>query len=141
MSQTETLDHHSHTATIPRTAGYPGSSGEARHLTRGYLATLSPQPTPETVDMALLVVSELVTNALQHASGVTGFGLSASRHVLHVTVCDGSPVLPHERTPDLAGAPAETGGFGWPLVRHFANDVAIRVGPGNAKSICAALPL
>ncbi|MGW8375444.1 ATP-binding protein [Streptomyces sp. ODS28] len=140
MSQADTLNHHSRPATATQTA-YLHSSAQSRQIARGYLAVLSPPPTPETVDRVLLVVSELVTNALQHTEGVTGFSLSTSAHELHVAVSDASSALPHERTPDLSSTSGETGGFGWPLVRHFAREVTIQLGAGHTKTIRATLPL
>lgn len=144
MSYTDTLQrsHHSNGAGPETRTSMLRGSAQAREVTRGYLAALFPVPPPETVDTVLLVVSELVTNAFRHASRVTEFGLSTHRNLLHITVADTSPLLPHQRTPDLADDDlGETGGFGWPLVQHFAHQIDIRLGPDNTKTIRVGLPL
>ncbi|MFD7663577.1 ATP-binding protein [Streptomyces sp. NPDC059788] len=117
--------------------GYLRSSSQARQVTRGYLSALPTPPTTATVEEVLLVVSELVTNAFRHAGSVTEFGLSCAGDHLEITVGDNSSALPHEHTPDVE----RCGGFGWHLVRHFADETNIRLGPGAAKTIRISMPL
>jgi anti-sigma regulatory factor (Ser/Thr protein kinase) len=116
------------------------SSSQARRIAHGFLSVLSPQPSSETADTVLLVVSELVTNAFQHGGGVSDFALSASHSTVHVTVADTNSALPQERAPDLRGD-GETGGFGWPLVRHFASEVHIALAQNHGKSLRVSLPV
>ncbi|KUM68127.1 hypothetical protein AQI84_38990 [Streptomyces griseorubiginosus] len=54
----------------------PQLAERARDVTRGFLMVLAPEGGPE-VEAVLLVVSELVANAIQHAGGVIGFGLKS----------------------------------------------------------------
>lgn len=129
----------------PRTApggqlASPRSSSEARDLTRGFLATLTSPPSPESVETGLLVVSELVTNAFRHTPGLTEFSLDATGRGVRITVGDSSTALPRERARDLDD-PDDNGGFGWPLVLHFASRVTIHLDPGHTKRICVTLPL
>ncbi|MEU4728928.1 ATP-binding protein [Streptomyces sp. NPDC023588] len=57
----------------------------------------------------VLVVSELVANALVHGSGTYTLRLRAHPNVIEVAAEDPSPTLPRMRTPDLIDG---TGGFG-----------------------------
>ena len=66
----------------------PSSVSRARALTRSTLAGR------ECVDLAELVVSEMVTNALQHATGVCTFRLQTWPGRVRLEVEDGNPVLP-----------------------------------------------
>jgi anti-sigma regulatory factor (Ser/Thr protein kinase) len=107
----------------------------ARAVARGFLLVLAPGggADPESV---LMVVSELVTNAVQHAGGMTGFGLEAGAGTVTVTVEDASRIPPQVLPPD----PARPGGFGWPLVQALAQDVYVSVGSGG-KTVSAVMPL
>ncbi|MFL6180099.1 MAG: ATP-binding protein [Actinomycetes bacterium] len=66
----------------------PSSVRRARQLTR---STLNGR---ECVDLAELVVSEMVTNALQHAGGVCTLRLQYWPGRVRLEVEDGNPVLP-----------------------------------------------
>lgn len=120
--------------TMPRIR--PDTVAQARDAARGFLSALRPGPAPETIDNVVLVVSELVTNALRHAGGVRALCLTALSGAVEVAVEDSSPVPPRERTPDLSG---RAGGFGWPLVRRLARAVNVSAGPGG-KTISAVVP-
>lgn len=45
------------------------AAADARGTTRTFVGNLEPSVTPEAADAAVLVVSELVTNALRHGGG------------------------------------------------------------------------
>ncbi|MFT7839874.1 ATP-binding protein [Saccharothrix sp. BKS2] len=64
-------------------------------------------------DDAVLVVSELVTNTLRHASGVPLLRLVGAARGLRIEVADSSPVLPRSRPP------GSSGGWGVPLVQRL----------------------
>lgn len=66
---------------------------------------LSDLPT-ETVDVARLLVSEVVTNAVLHARTEVSLTLSRNRHTVSVEVADSNPLIPVLRTP---GTDAGTG--------------------------------
>ncbi|MGW6268899.1 ATP-binding protein [Streptomyces sp. NPDC055060] len=73
---------------------------------------------------ALLVTSELVTNAFRHGGGLTRFSAELTDEGLHIAVGDAStrtPVLPED---DAEGA-SRVGGYGWPLVRRLAARVSV----------------
>ncbi|MFD7089286.1 ATP-binding protein [Streptomyces sp. NPDC059896] len=114
----------------------PEVAAEARDVTYGFIAGLSPAPSPHTSQNLVLVVSELVTNALRHAGAVTSLQLRADRGSLQIVVNDPSPAPPLDRTPDLTG---RSGGFGWPMVQRLAEQVSVRPRAGGGKAILAVL--
>ncbi|MET9365977.1 ATP-binding protein [Streptomyces sp. NPDC006632] len=115
----------------------PTTAAQARDTARDFLAALVPAPSKESIENAVLIVSELVTNALRHAGGATSLDLAADPATLRISVRDPSPVPPRERTPDLRGY---EGGFGWLLVRYLAKSVAVTPAADGGKNVCVALP-
>ncbi|MEU8890115.1 ATP-binding protein [Streptomyces sp. NPDC048442] len=125
-----------------------GSAGVlyAREVARSFAAGLSPVPAADAAESLVLVVSELVTNAVRHGGGRYTLALSASHDALVVAVGDSSSEGPHERAPDLDGG---GGGFGWHMVRLLAREVTVFPGPradrsrrarSRGKTIRAVLP-
>ncbi|MGW1773448.1 ATP-binding protein [Streptomyces sp. NPDC002104] len=115
-----------------RMAGLKGE--EARRIAREVLSAGGLGE--RLVDDVLLVVSELVTNAVRHAGGVTDFHVRYLQHCLAVDVSDASSLCPC--TPDKpVGVP---GGFGWLLVNRIAARTEIRRGIGG-KTITAFFPV
>ena len=104
-------------------------------MTRGFLAVLAPDGGLEA-EAVLLVVSELLSNAMRHGGGVRGFGLRAALGTVTITVEDASWVPPRPRSAN-ADRP---GGLGWPLVHELAVDVRVSVGP-HGKTVAVVLPL
>ncbi|MBW5421383.1 ATP-binding protein [Streptomyces sp. BG9H] len=114
----------------------PQAVTDARDLTRGFLAGLSPAVGDQAAASVELVVSELITNVVRHARGaLCSLRLQARADAITVTVSDADPRAPQERTPDLAGG---TGGFGWPMVRNLADAVSVTLG-ATGKTIRAEL--
>lgn len=90
---------------------------------------------------ALLVTSELVTNAVRHGGGITGFAAELTDEGLRVEVADASPDLPVAVDSDAeTSRVGRIGGYGWALVRRLAKQVSITVHPGG-KSIIALISL
>ncbi|MFD6877488.1 MULTISPECIES: ATP-binding protein [unclassified Streptomyces] len=88
------------------------------------------------VDDVLLVVSELVSNAIRHGGGVTGFHVQILAGRVEVAVSDASTLFP--RTP---GTPIHApGGFGWLLVNRIADRTEIR-SHDEGKTIMAFIPV
>ncbi|MBW5255005.1 ATP-binding protein, partial [Streptomyces sp. P01-B04] len=76
---------------------------------------------PERDDDVLLIVSELVTNAVRHApGGPSALTLTTTADTLDIAVTDHSCVPPAPRVPDLIDG---TGGMGL----HIADDLGARV--------------
>ena len=70
----------------------------------------------EVADPAVLLVSELVTNAVRHAPGQVELVLECSAVVLRAAVHDGTRDLPQARRAD----PSDEGGRGLALVAALA---------------------
>ncbi|MGW7050658.1 ATP-binding protein [Streptomyces sp. NPDC054887] len=136
MNRTQTVCGRS-TGVAERTTR-PDTAAEARDTARAFLSDLAPAPTEEAAENVVLVVSELVTNALRHAGGITGLRLTANRHTVEITVQDPSPSRPRPRHPDITGY---EGGYGLTLVNFLARFVTVTPAPGGGKKICAALAL
>ncbi|MFE7645877.1 ATP-binding protein [Streptomyces phaeoluteigriseus] len=111
------------------------TAARARQVTRDFLSRIAPRD-PAEVDAALIVVSELVANAIQHADGVTGFRLRAAPETLTISVDDASRERPHTRR----SQPWQPGGFGWPLVQRLSKAVRVDVRPGG-KTVRSVLSL
>ncbi|MEU9143907.1 ATP-binding protein [Streptomyces sp. NPDC048349] len=83
---------------------------------------------------ALLVTSELVTNAIRHGGGITAMSSHLADGTLHLSVSDANPRPPAART----GSPQHPGGYGWPLVQRLAQRVTISTHPAG-KTISITL--
>ncbi|MFI2783814.1 ATP-binding protein [Streptomyces sp. ALB3] len=128
------------TATAPARTVVRGDSTDsihwARRAARTFTDRLSPAPDPDLADTLVLVVSELVTNALRHGGGRFTLRLSSAPGTVTAAVSDPSPAPPRGRTPDLDGG---TGGFGWHMVRRLTQALTITPGPGSGKTVRAQL--
>ncbi|MET9772417.1 ATP-binding protein [Streptomyces sp. NPDC006415] len=92
------------------------------------------------VNDALLVVSELISNADRHGGGLREFAAGVEDGHLWLEVADHSEVLPESAAHD----PLVPGGFGWSLVRRLSVDARIRpwtAGDGPGKTIVVSLRL
>lgn len=115
----------------------PPSVFHARRAARAFTDNLTQDRDPATADTLVLVVSELVTNALRHGGGHYTLSLTADPDTITVAVSDLTPAPPRDRTPDLTSG---TGGLGWPMVRHLTSHLAITPGPSPGKTIHARIP-
>jgi two-component sensor histidine kinase len=88
---------------------------QARRFVRGCLGDDVPR---ETIDLAELLTSELVTNAIRHGSGHVSVSLRHQDGVLAISVSDDDaamPVVPPEE-------PLALGGRGVRMVQRLAQD-------------------
>ncbi|MFE2167467.1 ATP-binding protein [Streptomyces sp. NPDC059447] len=113
------------------------TTADARERTRDFLEVLVTPLGAEAADSVILVVSELVTNALLHASGACTLDLTAYPDSIEVAVHDPSPQAPRMRTPDLNRG---TGGFGWPMVNRLSRTTRVTEAPTGGKTVRALLP-
>ncbi|MFD4025773.1 ATP-binding protein [Streptomyces sp. NPDC058576] len=107
----------------------------ARERTRSFLDSLrKPAVAPEAAGSVVLVVSELVTNALRHGGGTYTLRLGVHPDLIEVAVDDASSRVPCLRTPDQSGA---TGG--WRMVTRLARTTAVIHRPSGGKTVSAFL--
>ncbi|WP_327407113.1 ATP-binding protein [Streptomyces sp. NBC_01288] len=118
------------------TVGSATSVAGARDSARAFLGGLDRPIAAEAADTVVLVVSELVTNALRHGGGTCTLNLTAYPDGVEVAVHDRSPQMPRMRTPDLNGG---TGGFGWPMVDRLAQTTAVTRRAAGGKTVSALL--
>jgi hypothetical protein len=91
------------------------------------------------VDDALMVVSELVGNAVRHGAPPIMLRLTVTRRSLLVSVSDASPRLPRPRRVDGVDGLADTG-RGLAIVAALSKGWAARPLPGDGKVVFARLP-
>lgn len=96
---------------------------------------------PEALVDALLVASELATNAMLHGGGITDFRIEVSEPGVRVSVSDRSDAFPRRLEPFDERGRRRVGGFGWPLVLRLARDVRITGLPYGGKCVTAVVPL
>lgn len=89
----------------------------------------------EVCDDVLLLVSEMVTNAVRYAAPPVRLEISAGDQDVVVAVCDGSPQPPARREP----CDEAEGGRGMLLVDMLTDDHGVRSDPPAGKAVWARL--
>lgn len=113
----------------------PKAPATARHVTERWLEDSRTRPV-RTAE-AVLVVSELVTNAVRHARGPCVLTLTVRGALLDIAVADRSEELPWT---SWEGPGDERGGFGFPLIRGLGGRIKVVPALGG-KSLHVALDL
>lgn len=98
----------------------PEAPSHARRAAVAFLHRIWPSLDPGRRDDVLLIVSELVTNAVRYAPGPSTLTLTTAAGTLDIAVTDCSCAPPAPRAPDLTDG---TGGMGL----HIAEDLGARV--------------
>ncbi|WP_189703728.1 ATP-binding protein [Streptomyces anandii] len=122
------------------------SAAGARAYTRSVVRETwdSPLRTAREEDVVdlLLVVSELVTNAIRHGGGLAGFEAAVDGEGVRVVVRDRSDVVPRGA---LGSGELPRGhhgsGYGWPLIVRLAREIAVDRLEGGGKSVSVLVPL
>ncbi|MFJ7272375.1 ATP-binding protein [Streptomyces sp. NPDC099050] len=117
--------------------GKPTTS--AREATRRFLhhaARVRPPTHPESADAVLLIVAELVSNAIRHTSGPCTLHLELREDHIEIRVTDASPHPPRPRPPHTDGS----GGWGWLLINHLTTHTHTEPTPDGGKTIYAETP-
>lgn len=96
----------------------------------------------EAVVDLLLVVSELVTNAIRHGGGLAGFRATPTDGGIRLAVRDNSDIVPAGAF-GFASLPEghRPNGYGWPLIFRLAREVTVEPSPGGGKTIRVLVPL
>ncbi|EGX57519.1 hypothetical protein SZN_22381 [Streptomyces zinciresistens K42] len=128
-----------------RIAAGPRSPAEARGAVR---RVLSRHPldrvtarAPDTLSDALLVASELTTNAMLHGGGVTGFDVEVVGHDLRLSVSDRERRRPVALEPLGPDGRYRCGGRGWPIVCRLSRTVQVSDLPSGGKRVTAVIAL
>lgn len=107
------------------------TAASARHRVAELLTRAGISPDSVPAADALLVTSELVTNAIRHGGGITHFHAVIAGDTLHLAASDASPDHPWSH-PTAHGRP---GGYGWPLIQLLTERIDITPLPGGGKTI------
>ena len=91
-------------------------------------AFLHEEASEEVIERAILLVDELVTNAVVHAGGTLEVRARLDGSGLRVEVMDSSPALPQLRQPDI-------GGRGLRIVSSIARAWGVNVVEGHGKAV------
>ncbi|MFC8920657.1 ATP-binding protein [Streptomyces sp. NPDC057116] len=116
-----------------------GAIASARDFVAAFLlakAAVGVTMGPTTVGDARLVISELVTNVVRHASGPCQVDLELIGQVLHIAVSDTHPVAPIAHAPD----PQRVGQHGLEIVLAVCEGVEVEPLPWG-KRVRARLAL
>ncbi|MFF1378407.1 ATP-binding protein [Streptomyces sp. NPDC058308] len=128
------------TVSTPDTAPltWPAGPGAARDVVRALLRQGTQHVGELALADAVLVTSELVTNAIRHGGGLRGFACRVRPGAVEIAVDDGNDEVPvtRPRTGLLM-----SGGLGWPSVCRLADEVSVTHLPGGGKRIVAHVPL
>jgi anti-sigma regulatory factor (Ser/Thr protein kinase) len=87
----------------------------------------------EWLDVAAVVTSELITNAVRHGGGCVEFTVESHEGRVVLAVADGSPVAPCRRDPDQAG------GRGIAVIEAFSEQWGVHNHEGG-KRVWVELP-
>ncbi|MFG2532559.1 ATP-binding protein [Streptomyces sp. NPDC048516] len=117
--------------------GVPARAAEARNFVHDLLHRAGVPVDDLALVDALLVTTELVTNAQRHGGGLIGFTARIIDGYLELAVEDRSEHCPATAVPR---DPGTTGGYGWPLVQRLARTIDIDV-TATGKTIRVTLPL
>ncbi|MDX2389206.1 ATP-binding protein [Streptomyces sp. DK15] len=128
------------TGTTPAKPGgsLPATAADARDQVAALLRQSQLPHDADAVADALMVTTELVTNAIRHGGGLAGFHADVHDGALRVSVADHSSEAPVAQTSPPAGI--RIGGYGWPLVQSLVDDLTVTPHP-NGKQITAHLKL
>ncbi|MEW2066724.1 ATP-binding protein [Streptomyces sp. NPDC007346] len=135
--------HHADVPADGSSVGLPQSSAQARDAVTRLLAAEFGGLSDETLSNvivadALLVTSEIVTNALRHGGGLTGFSARITEGGLRLVVDDADPRHPVLQEPP-PGSVGE-GGYGWSLVHRLTARLSVTPHEGG-KRIVAVVSL
>jgi anti-sigma regulatory factor (Ser/Thr protein kinase) len=129
----------------PRTRSRPCRPAEARRAVERAVSercrTTHTSCDAQALSDALLVASELTTNAILHGGGITDFHVDVEGRGVCLSVSDRSAELPVAKEPVDPQGRWRPGGHGWPIVCRLARDVHVTGLPSGGKRITAVVPL
>ncbi|WNI14354.1 ATP-binding protein [Actinacidiphila sp. ITFR-21] len=134
----------------PFADGIPVGAADVRQRVRLALLDSGEHCDQRPREDALLVASELATNAVRHGGGITGFQARVVGGVLVLAISDRVDDTP--RTLRRLPGDHRPGGYGWPIIQRLARGVVVEprgrtngTGPYDGgpagKTITVTLPL
>ncbi|CAN5666597.1 hypothetical protein BH10ACT10_BH10ACT10_21750 [soil metagenome] len=114
----------------------PTAASHARGLLKEHCAARHPQADPGRLRTALLLVSELVTNAVRYGDAPIDLEVVDGKERFRVNVSDHSAVLPVQQDVDLWSE----GGRGIMLVESLSSSWGVVEHPGDGKAVWFELP-
>lgn len=111
-----------------RLRGKPRSAREAREFVR---AALRQAHFAGDCELAVLLTSEVATNALRHGDSLTAIEVVVSDRRLHVETSDAEATEPVV----CAVGPCATNGRGMALVESVADGWGVELTPGDGKTV------
>jgi len=114
---------------------FPNAPGGVRDA-RNFVAEALCGANPDVVDAAVLMVSELATNAVVHTSSPFDVGIDQLDHEMRISVTDHGGGTPHLR----AAGPGDTEGRGLGIVAAFAIAWGVDQGP-HSKTVWFTIPI
>ncbi|MEU6707995.1 ATP-binding protein [Streptomyces wuyuanensis] len=124
---------------VPRTPSQARTKVEA--LLREWLMPARGVPDTKVVGDAVLVTSELVTNALRHGGGMTSFDVEMTDDGCRVSVGDRSDRLPELPSPRDGSGRLRIGGHGWRVIRRLARSITITPEADGGKRVSVLISL
>ena len=90
----------------------------------------------------LLVVSEVVTNAIRHGGGLAGFEVALQPEGVRLSVHDYSDAVPSAAYgPGTLPHTHEGSGYGWPLIIRLSREIHIERRRAGGKTVTVLVPL
>lgn len=90
----------------------------------------------------LLVVSEVVTNAIRHGGGLAGFEVALLAEGVRLSVHDYSDAVPSAAYgPGTLPQAHEGSGYGWPLIIRLSREIHIERRRAGGKTVTVLVPL
>ncbi|MGW2588268.1 ATP-binding protein [Streptomyces virginiae] len=121
---------------VPRTGRPTTTARGVAHDFLHHAAQVRSPARPEFTDAVLMVVSELVTNAIRHTEGSAVLRLELHDDHIEIRVTDTSPEPAEPRLPRTDGS----GGYGWHLIDRLTTHTHTEPTPHGGKTICAHAP-
>ncbi|MFJ8565584.1 ATP-binding protein [Streptomyces sp. NPDC093514] len=121
---------------VPRTGRPTTTARGVAHEFLRHAAQLRAPAGPEYAEAVLMVVTELVANAIRHTDGSAVLRLELHDDHIEIRVTDTSPEAAQPRLPRTDGS----GGYGWHLIDRLTTHTHIERTSDGGKTICAHAP-